>query len=185
MDGSNILLHVTPPPPPDFYQSRQVYWGNPYAPADSDDDSDHSDNVPVAVDMRAAAIDVCASVVDVRAVVAGVSAASVDASAAAIDLCPSDAALTDVSTAFVDASFYFVDTSAVSVDVSANGNVANINTVPAAPNHVTSPYDNIMSTSRCESTGWSVEPFNVTGIGNQHEMWIRQVMIDDWEICHS
>jgi len=27
------------PPPPDFYQSRQAYWGNPYSAADSDDDS--------------------------------------------------------------------------------------------------------------------------------------------------
>jgi hypothetical protein len=159
-----------------------VYWGNPYAPANSNDDSNHSDDVPIAVDVRAAAIDVCAFVIDVRTVVADMSTASVGVSTAAVDLCPSDAALADVSTAFVDASIYFVDTSAVSVDVSTNGIVANINTVPAAPNHATSPYDNIMSASRRESTGWSVEPSNVTGIDNQHEMWIQQVMIDDWEI---
>ena len=87
-----------------------------------------------------------------------------------------------MSAAFVDASIYFVDMSAVSVDMSTDGNVTNINTVPVAPNHATSPYDYIMSASQRESTGWSVEPSNVTGIDNQHEMWIRQVMIDDWEI---
>ena len=28
------------PPPPNFYQSRQAYWGNPYTAANSDDNSD-------------------------------------------------------------------------------------------------------------------------------------------------
>ena len=65
--------------------------------------------------------------------------------------------------------------SAVSVDMSTDGNVTNINTVPVAPNHATSPYDNIMYTFRRESTGRSVEPSNVTGTNNQHEMWIRQM----------
>jgi hypothetical protein len=32
------IQHVNPPPP-DFYQSRQAYWGNPYSAADSDNDS--------------------------------------------------------------------------------------------------------------------------------------------------
>ena len=95
MDGSKILLHVIPPPP-DFYLSRQVYWGNPYAPTDSNDDSNHSNDVPVAIDVRAATIDVCASAINIHAVVAGVSAASVDVSTAAVDLCPSDAALADL-----------------------------------------------------------------------------------------
>ena len=95
-------------------------------------------------------------------------------SAAAVDLCTFDAVLADVSA-------YFVDTSAVAVDVSADVDVANINFVPAALNHATSPYNNIMSASRSESTGRSVKPSNgVTGINNQHEMWIQQVMIDDW-----
>ena len=35
-----------------------VYWGNPYATANSDNDSDHSGEVPIAVNMRAAPIDV-------------------------------------------------------------------------------------------------------------------------------
>ena len=181
MDGSNIFLHVIPPPS-QFLPIAPGVLGEPICPANSDDDSNHSDDVPIAVDVRAAAIDVCASVINVRAVVAGMSAASVGVSTATVDLCPSDAVLADVSTAFVDASIYFVDTSAVSIDVSTNGNIANINNVPAAPNHATSPYDYIMSASQRESTGWSVEPSNVTGIDNQHEMWIRQVMIDDWEI---
>jgi hypothetical protein len=78
----------------------------------------------------------------------------------------------------------FVYTSAVAVDVSADVDVANINFVPAALNHATLPCNNIMSASRRESTGRSVEPSNVTGIDNQHEMWmwIRQVIIDDWGI---
>jgi hypothetical protein len=33
------IQHVIPPPP-DLYQSRQVYWGNPYSDVDSDNDSD-------------------------------------------------------------------------------------------------------------------------------------------------
>ena len=89
MDGGNIL-HVIPPPP-NFYQSRRVYWGNPYATANSDDNSNPCGNVPIFVDMRAAAIDVSAFVADVSAAVAGVSAASINVSAAAIDLCPSNA----------------------------------------------------------------------------------------------
>ena len=39
-----------------------------------------------------------------------------------------------------------------------------------------------MSASRRESAGRSVEPSNVNGINNQHEMWIRQCMKDDWGI---
>ncbi len=56
MDVCNIL-HVIPPPP-NFYQSRRVYWGIPYDTADSDNDSNHSGDVPVAVHMCAATIDV-------------------------------------------------------------------------------------------------------------------------------
>jgi hypothetical protein len=178
MDGGNILLHVFPPPP-NFYQSSQVYWGNPYALADSDNDSNHSDNVPVDVGVRAAAIYVSTSVANVSNVVACVSAASVDVSAAALDICPLDAALANVSAPVVDASAYFVNTSNLAVNMSADVDVANINFVPAALNHATSPFDNIMSDSRRKSTGRSVEPSNVTGIDKQHKMWIQQVMIDD------
>ena len=39
-----------------------------------------------------------------------------------------------------------------------------------------------MSASRRESACRSVEPSNVIGINNQHEMWIRQCMKDDWGI---
>ena len=39
-----------------------------------------------------------------------------------------------------------------------------------------------MSASWRESKGRSVEPSNVTGIDNQHKMWIQQVMMDDWGI---
>ena len=140
------------------------------------------DNVLIAVDVRAAAIDVCASVDNVCAVVAGVSTAFVDVSAAAIDLCPSDVALADVSAAIIDASIYFVHTSAVSINVKADVNVANINIVPADPNHVTLPYDNIMSASWRDSTGQSVKPSDANEIDNQYEMWIQKVMIDDWGI---
>ena len=103
-------------PPSRFYQTCQVYWGNPYALANSNDDSNHSNNVPLAVDMRATAIGVSTSVANLSAVVACVSAASVDVSAAPVDLCPLDAAIADVSNAAVDASAYFTDTSA-DVDV--------------------------------------------------------------------
>jgi hypothetical protein len=161
---------------------RQVYWGNPYSLADRDDDSNHSNDVPVAIDVRAAAIDVSTSVANVSAVVACVSTASVDVSAATVDLCPFDAALADVSAAVVDASAYFANMMDVAVDVSADVDVANINFVPAGLNHATSLYENIMSVSRRKFTGWSVEPSYVTGINNQHEMWIRQVMLDDWGI---
>ena len=98
---------MSSPPPPNFYQSRQAYWGNPYALADSDDDSDHSDDVPLAVDVRAAAIDASTSVANVSAVVACMSAATVDVSASTVDLCPFDSAIADVSAAVVDASAYF------------------------------------------------------------------------------
>ena len=110
----NILLRVFPPPP-DFYQSPQVYWGNPYALANSYDDS----NVPLAVNVRTTAIDVSTSVANVSAVVACVSAASVDVSAAPVDLCPLDAAIADVSNAAVEASAYFADRS-VDVEHSVN-----------------------------------------------------------------
>ncbi len=154
---------MSSPPPPNFYQSRQVYWGNLYALADSDNESD----VPLAVDVRATPIDVSTSVANISAVVACASAASVDVSAAfvdvsaaTVDLCPLE------SNAAVDASAYFADMSA---DVDA----ANINFVPAGLDHATSLYKNIMSTSRREFTGRSVEPSNVTGINNKHEIWIR------------
>ena len=39
---------MSPHPPPDFYQSRQAYWGNPYSAADSDDDSDSDDMLAAA-----------------------------------------------------------------------------------------------------------------------------------------
>ncbi len=146
-----------------------------YALADSDDDSNHSNDVPLAVDVRATAIDMSTSVANVSAVVTCVSAASVDVSTATVDLCPLDAVIADVSNAAVDASAYFADTS---TDV----DVANINFVPASLNHATSLYENIMSASQRESTGRSVEPSNVTGINNKHKMWIRQVMLNNWEI---
>ena len=169
-----------------------MYWGNPYALADSDDDS----NVPLAADVRATAIDVSTSVDNVSAVVPCARAASVDVSTASVDVSAASvdvsAASVDVSTspvdlcslesnAPVDASAYFADMSA-DVDVANINNVANINFVPDGLNHATSLYKNIMSASRREFTGRSVEPSNVTGINNKHEMWIRQVMLGDWGI---
>ena len=174
MDGGNILLHVFPPPP-NFYQSRQVYWGNPYALANSDDDSNQSDDLPLAVGVRATAIDVSTSFANVSAVIACVSAASVDVSAVIMDLCPFDAAIADISAAIVDASAYFANTSAA-VDI------ANINFVPTGLNHTTLLYENIMSTSQRKFTGQSVKPSNVTGIDNKHKMWIQQVMLNNWGI---
>ena len=156
-----IFFSISSPPPPNFYQLRQMYWGNPYALADSDDDSD----VPLAIDVCATAIDVSTSVAKVSAVVACASAASVDVSAATVDLCPLDAAIADVSNAAIDVSTYFSNTS-------ADADVNNINFVPAGLNHATSLYENIMSASRRESAGRSAEPSNVTEIDNMHEMWI-------------
>ena len=146
-----------------------------------------------SVDVSAAAVDLCPFDTDVRATIPGVSAAVVNVSAAivnvsavAVNVSASvanvSAAVADVSAAVVDLSPYFINTSTVAADVSADVNVANINIVPAALNHGTLPFDNIMSTSRCESTGRSVKPSNVTGLDNQHKMWIRQGMIDDWGI---
>ena len=114
------------------------------------------------------------------------SAAVVEVRAAAVDVSASitgmSAAVTDMSAATANVSTYFVGVSAVAVNMSADVNVADVNIVPIALNHGTSRYDNIVSTSRREFTGRSVEPSNVTGINNQHMMWIRQVMMDDLEI---
>jgi hypothetical protein len=61
--------------------------------------------------------------------------------------------------------------------------IAAVGAVPAAHNNVTTtPYTNLMSASRRESAGLSVEPSNVNGINKQHEKWIRQYMKDDWGI---
>ena len=61
--------------------------------------------------------------------------------------------------------------------------IAAVGALPAAHNNcTTTPYNNLMSASRRESAGRSVEPSNVNGINNQHEMWIRQCMKDDWGI---
>jgi hypothetical protein len=61
--------------------------------------------------------------------------------------------------------------------------IAAVGALPAAHNNcTTTPYNNLMSASRRESAGRSFEPSNVNGINNQHEMWIRQCMKDDWGI---
>ena len=166
-----IFFSVSSRPPPNFYQLHRVYWGNPYTLVDSNNDS----IVPLAVNVRATAIGVSTSVANVSAVVACASAASIDVSSAPVDLCPLDDAIADVSNAAVDVSTCFAN-------MSADMDVTNINFVPVGPNHVTSLYENIMSASQQESTGQSVEPSNVTGIDNNHKMWIGQVMLDDWGI---
>jgi hypothetical protein len=133
--------------------------------------------------MSAAAINTSASVgtavVEVSAVAVDVSASIANMSAAVANV---SAAVADVSAAILDVSAYFVDMSAVSINVSADGNVANANIVPVALNHATLSYNNIITTSWHESIGQSVEPSNVTGNNNQHKMWIRQVMMDDWGV---
>ena len=65
-----------------------------------------------------------------------------------------------------------------------HGVIAAVGAVPAAHNNVTTtPHTNLMSASRRESAGWSVEPSNVNGINEQHEMWIHQcTMKEDWGI---
>ena len=70
-------------------------------------------------------------------------------------------------------SVYFVNMRNVAINVSADVNIADVNIVPVTLNHATLPYNNIMSATRRESTGRSVGPLNVTGINNQHKMWIR------------
>jgi len=60
---------------------------------------------------------------------------------------------------------------------------AAVGAVPATHNNfTTTPYNNLMSASWRESAGRSVEPSNVNGINEQHDMWIRQCMKDDWGI---
>ena len=144
---------------------------DPHATVDSNDNSNRSGDVPVAINVHAAAIDVSASVANMSAAVASVSAAAIDVSAAAIDLRPSNA---DMCAAVN-----------VAVSVRADVNVADINIVLIALNHAASPYNNIMPAARRESTGGSVKPLNVTGINNQHKMWMQQVMMDDWGIQFS
>jgi hypothetical protein len=72
----------------------------------------------------------------------------------------------------IDANAHIGDEHAVIADVDA---------VPAADNNLTTtPYNKIiMPAARRESAGRSVEPSNVNGINEQHEMWIRQCMRDD------
>jgi len=61
--------------------------------------------------------------------------------------------------------------------------IAAVGAVPATHNNfTTAPYNNLMSASRRESAGRTFEPSNVNGINEQHEMWIRQCMKDDWGI---
>jgi hypothetical protein len=65
-----------------------------------------------------------------------------------------------------------------------HADIAAVGAVTAVHNNfTTTPYNNLMSASRRESAGWSVEPSNVNGINEQHEMWIRQcTMKEDWGI---
>jgi len=61
--------------------------------------------------------------------------------------------------------------------------IAAVGAVPAAHNNfTTTPYNNLMSASWRESAGRSVEPSNMNGINEQHEMWIRQCMKENWGI---
>ncbi len=112
------------------------------------------------------------SVKNVSAVVPCARAASVDVSAASVDVSPPPVDLCSLeSHAPVVASAYFADISA-DVDIANINDHANINFVPDGLNHASSPYETIMSASRRELVGRSVEPSNVTGIDNKHEIWI-------------
>jgi hypothetical protein len=209
---------MSSPPPPDIYQLRQAYWGNPHATAISNNDRNNDSNyMPTFADVSAAvavmsdttdsnnesstagivdnsnnnsdnvpsaAADVSASITDVNPVVANVNGvvANIDATANSnngivggnndnSNNVPSDAAnvsaaITNVITAVADVNHVIADV----VDVSANFN------------HATTPYNNLMSAARPESTGQSVDHSNVTGINNEHMRWIQQCMNNDWGI---
>ena len=101
-----ILFFMSPPPLP-IFTSRSSCIGRTHTPtSNSNNDSGHSSNVPVTVDVRTAAIDLSASAAYVSAVVA--SAAIIDVNAAAVDVSSSivdvSAAVADVSAAIIDVS---------------------------------------------------------------------------------
>jgi hypothetical protein len=122
-------------PPPNFYQSCQSYRGNPYAIANSDDDSnDNSNDVPAA---------------------ANVSAAVADMSATAICDNDSNDDSNDVPSAPANVSAAITDVNPVVGD--RNAVIANVNAVSADFNYATAPYYNLISAARHESTGRSVE----------------------------
>ena len=152
---------MSSPPPSDYYQSRQAYWGNPYSAADSDDDSD---------DMPAAAPNSTVAV-------AGLTTKATKADAVVADAVDASDVITDEYAPIADATL--ID---AHIDVE-HAVIAAVGALPAANNNcTTTPYNNLMSASRRESAGRSVEPSSVNGINNQHEMWIRQCMKDDWGI---
>jgi hypothetical protein len=154
---------MSSPPPPNFYQSRQAYWGNPYSAADTDSDDD-SDDMPAAAPNSTVAV-------------AGLTTKATEADAVVADAVDASDVITDEYAPIADATL--ID---AHIDVE-HAVIAAVGALPAANNNcTTTPYNNLMSASRRESAGRSVEPSSVNGINNQHEMWIRQCMKDDWGI---
>ncbi len=58
------------PPPPNFYQSCQGYWRNPYVNASSDNDRD---NVPITNNVSSALADMSAAIANVNNCIADVN----------------------------------------------------------------------------------------------------------------
>ena len=130
--------------------------------------------------------------------VAGLTTEATEAVAVVADAVDASDVIVDASDVIVDASDVIVDASDVIADKYSpitdatiadahigveHAVIAAVGALPVANNNcTTTPYNNLMSASRRESTGRSVEPFNVNGINEQHEMWIRQCMKDDWGI---
>ena len=153
------------PPPPDLYQSRQAYWGNPYSTADSDDDSE---------DMSAAASNPTVAL-------AGLTTEATEATEAVTVVADAVDASDVIADKYTPIAYATITDAHIGVEHAV---IADVGAVPATHNNfTTTPYNNLMSASRRESAGWSVEPSNVNGINKQHEMWIRQcTMKEDWGI---
>jgi hypothetical protein len=139
------VQHVNPPPP-DFYQSRQAYWGNPYSAADSDD---NSDDIPAAAPNPTVAV-------------AGLTTEATKAVTVVADAVDASDVIVDASDVIVNASDVIADkyspiTDATIADAHIgveHAVIAAVGALPVANNNcTTTPYNNLMSASRRESAG--------------------------------
>jgi len=153
---------MSSPPPPELYQSRQAYWGDPYSAADSDDDSD----------------DMSAAVSNPTVALAGLTTKATKAVTVVADAVDAGDVIADEYTPIAEDAT--ITDAHIGVEHAV---IAAVGAVPAAHNNfTTTPYNNLMSASWRESAGRSVEPSNMNGINEQHEMWIRQCMKENWGI---
>ena len=150
------------PPPPDLYQSPRAYWGNPYSAADSNNNS----------------VDMSTATSNPTVALAGLTTKSTKAVTVVTNAVDASGVIADEYTPIAEDAT--ITDAHIGVEHAV---IAAVGAVPAAHNNfTTTPYNNLMSASRRESAGWSVEPSNVNGVNEQHEMWIRQCMKDDWGV---